>query len=70
MKRLLSYLVVAGFALGMCACDSRDSVPLPRTTAVIAGNAVPGTGPAAAGSADSHRARAGFLSTINGPRPG
>jgi len=70
MKRLLSYLVMAGFALGMCACDNKDSLPLPRTTAVIAGNIVPGTGPAAAGSADSHRAPAGFLSPINALRAG
>lgn len=70
MKRLLSSLVMAGFALGMCACNSKDGVPLPRTTAVIAGNTVPGTDAATAGSADGHRAPAGFLSTINALRPG
>ncbi len=70
MNRLLSHLVIAGIALGACACNNRDVVPLPRTIAVMAGDTFPGTGAATVLAVDNRRAPAGFLSNINGLRPG
>ena len=31
MNRPLSWLIVVGLAVGICACDKKDGVPMPKT---------------------------------------